>query len=95
MLFLKSVSGTRYSTTSLWADIFHSELSGRVVAPGEDKTIGPHQFSNWGSHHNSYPTPYFTAAAAIWMHKEEVDVFIERLDKVFIKFKKKKEEPAH
>ena len=49
-------------------------------------------FTNWGSHHNSYPTAYFTVAAAIGMKREEVDVFLERLDKVFVKFRKKREE---
>ena len=64
----------------------------RVVAPGESKTIGPHLFTNWGSHHNSYPTAYFTVAAAIGMERREVDLFLERLDKVFVKFRKKQEE---
>ena len=63
----------------------------RVVAGGENKTIGPHIFSNWGSHHNNYPTAYFTVAAAVGMRREEVDVFLERLDKVFAKFRKKVE----
>ena len=62
---------------------------GRVVAPGESKTIGSHVFSNWGSHHDCYPTAYFTVAAAIGMSRGEVDVFVERLDKVFVKFRKK------
>ena len=64
----------------------------RVVAPGESKTIGPHVFTNWGSHHNSYPTAYFTVAAAIGMRREEVDLFLERLEKVFVKFRKKQGE---
>ena len=51
--------------------------------------IGPHTFTNWGSHHDSYPTAYFTVAAAIGMRREEVDIFLERLDKVFVKFRKK------
>ena len=63
----------------------------RVVAPGETKAIGPHVFSNWGSHHDNYPTAYFTAAAAIGMSREEIDVFLERLDKVFVKFRKRRE----
>lgn len=61
----------------------------RVVAPGDSKTIGPHVFTNWGSHHNRYPSAYFTVAAAVGMLRQEVDVFLERLDKVFVKFKKK------
>lgn len=61
----------------------------RVVTPGTRKTIGPHPFSNWGAHHDAYPSPYFTAAAAIGMKKEEVDTFAKRLDKTFTKFKRK------
>ena len=61
----------------------------RVIAPGESKTIGSHVFTNWGSHHDCYPTAYFTVAAAIGMKRGEVDVFLERLDRVFVKFRKK------
>lgn len=60
-----------------------------MVAPGDSKTIGSRVFTNWGSHHDRYPSPYFTVAAAIGMLRQEVDVFLERLDKVFVKFKKK------
>lgn len=59
------------------------------MAPGDVKTIGPHTFTNWGSHCNVYPSAYFTVAAAIGMKKEEVDIFVRRLDKVFVKFSKK------
>ena len=67
----------------------YTDVHCRVVAPGSGKTIGPHTFANWGAHHDSYPCAYFTAAAAIGMRKEEVDVFAERLEKVFVKFRKK------
>ena len=59
------------------------------MAPGASKTIGPHTFTNWGAHHDSYPCAYFTAAAAVGMEREEVDKFVERLEKVFVKFRKK------
>lgn len=62
----------------------------RVVAPGAEKAIGAHTFINWGAHHNSYPCAYFTAAAAIGMKREEVDIFIKRLDKTFTKFKRRR-----
>ena len=92
MLFLKSVSGTRYVCVYPCVISTHCSIYGRVVAPGESKTIGPQEFTNWGSHHNCYPTAYFTVAAAIGMCREEADVFVERLDKVFVKFKKKQGE---
>jgi len=60
-----------------------------VVSPGAEKVIGPHTFANWGSHCDTYPFAYFTAAAAIGMNKEEVDIFAKRLDKVFTNFKRK------
>lgn len=63
--------------------------SPRVVSPGAEKVIGPHTFANWGSHCDTYPCAYFTAAAAIGMNKEEVDIFAKRLDKVFTNFKRK------
>ncbi len=64
-------------------------FSARVVVPGTVKGIGPHTFANWGAHYDGYPCAYFTAAAAIGMKQEEVDVFIRRLDQVFTKFKNK------
>lgn len=62
----------------------------RVVAPGAGKVIGPHTFTNWGAHCDFYPCAYFTAAAAIGMRREEVDLFIKRLDKTFSKFKRRR-----
>ena len=56
---------------------------------GTEKTIGSHNFTSWGAHCDTYPCAYFTAAAAIGMKKEEVDIFAKRLDKVFTKFKRK------
>ena len=57
------------------------------MATGSEKKIGPHTFTNWGSHSDNYPYAYFTAAAAIGMKKEEIDTYLKKLDKVFTKFK--------
>ena len=57
--------------------------------PAVEKTIGDYNFCNWGSHSNSYPSAYLTAAAAIGMRPHEVETFLKRLDKVFSKFKRK------
>ena len=65
------------------------------VAPGAEKTIGPHAFSNWGAHHNSYPCAYFTTAAAYGTKKEEVDVFVKKLDKTFTKINLRGEKCTH
>ena len=54
-----------------------------------EKTIGQHTFTNWGAHCDGYQCAYLTAAAAIGMKKEEVDLFAKRLDKTLNKFKKR------
>lgn len=76
--------------TEFGSMLFIKHVSGtRVVVPQTEKVIGAHTFSHWGSHYDGYPCPYFTAAAAIGMRREEVDLFVKRLDKVFAKFKRK------
>jgi len=57
---------------------FHS----RVVAPGETKQLGNVTFQNFNSHSNNYPCSYLTCAAAIGMRRDEIDLFIKRLQKV-------------
>ena len=57
----------------------------RVVPKGSTKTIGGYAFSGYGSHSNQYPTGYLTAAAAVGITKEDVDLFTKRLDKVLAK----------
>ena len=59
----------------------------RVVADGASKTIGPRTFPNYGSHSDNYPTAYLTAAAAVGMTKEDVELFCKRLDKVLGQWK--------
>lgn len=61
----------------------------RVIAAGETKQIGVHVFKNWGSHSNAYPFTYMTAAAAVGITRNEIDIFIKRLDKIFAKFRNK------
>ena len=59
----------------------------RVVRKGEVKEVSGHTFHGFGSHSKEYPCSYLTAAAAIGMQKEDVDLFIKRLDKVLTKLK--------
>ena len=54
---------------------------------GENKEVSNYTFQGFGAHHNSYPCTYLTAAAAIGMTTQDVDLFIKRLDKVFVKSK--------
>lgn len=70
-------------------DINDVLLCDRVVAPGSNRTIGPHTFINWGAHSDHYPCAYLTAAAAIGMTRGDVDTFLKRLDKTLLKFKRK------
>ena len=61
----------------------------RVVAKtGKTTEVSGQKFLNFGSHSDSYPCNYLTAAAAIGMTKNDVDLFITRLDQVLKKSKK-------
>ena len=57
----------------------------RVVRKGDVKEVSGFTFQGFGSHSNDYPCSYLTAAAAIGMEREDVDLFIKRLDKVLLK----------
>eukprot|EP00794_Sanderia_malayensis_P005585 gene5585-6274_t len=75
--------------TELGSMLFKRSVSGtRVVAPGCIKVIDGYKFINWGSHSNNYPHVYMTVAAAIGITKEEIVVFLKRLDKTLSKFKR-------
>eukprot|EP00041_Stephanoeca_diplocostata_P012147 m.202481 g.202481 ORF g.202481 m.202481 type:complete len:497 (+) comp18833_c0_seq1:206-1696(+) len=70
--------------------LFQRCVSGTRVVNGVDiKTVAGTTFHGYGAHIDNYPTPYLTAAAAIGMELEEVDVFVDRLDKALTEFKKK------
>lgn len=63
--------------------LFTRQVSGvRVVTPGQDKELGGYMFKNFGSHSNQEQLAYLTAAAAIGVNQEQVDLFVKRLDKV-------------
>ena len=53
------------------------------------------QFLNYGSHSDAYPVlPFFNAAAAIGQTREEIDLFIVRLDEAFTTLRGVKSGPA-
>lgn len=54
-----------------------------VVARSVNQEVAGHQFTGFGAHHSDYPCSYMTAAAAVGITKDDVDLFIRRLDKVF------------
>ena len=56
-----------------------------VACPGPSKEVCGHTFTNFGSHHDAYPTSYLTAAAAIGVERSDIDTFCTRLDKVLKK----------
>ena len=63
----------------------------RVVAKGPPKAISSIEFQNYGSHCDDYPhLPYFTVAAAIGMRTDEIDKFLDRLEKGVLGWKKEK-----
>lgn len=69
--------------TQLGSQLFLRCVSGtRVVSNFEHKVINGHEFRGWGSHHDSYPTAYLTAAATIGMMPIDVEQFLQRLTKV-------------
>lgn len=69
--------------TELGSQLFLRCVSGtRVVSNIEFKKISGYEFHGWGSHHNSYPTSYLTAAASIGMTTVDVEQFLNRLTKV-------------
>ncbi len=69
--------------TQIGSMLFTRFVSGvRVVTPGESKEINGLLFKSFNSHSNNYPCAYLTAAATIGIKKEEIDLFIKRLQKV-------------
>ena len=60
----------------------------RVIPPNDEKTIGRYQFKGWGSHYSNYPCSYLTAAAAIGATRQDIDLFLKRLEKNFKDFMK-------
>ena len=61
----------------------------RVVAPGKTQDVGGVKFQGFGASHEAYPTPYFTAAAALGTTRERWTSLCARLAKCFADFRKK------
>eukprot|EP00977_Amphora_coffeiformis_P000867 scaffold184_cov179-Amphora_coffeaeformis.AAC.26 len=76
--------------SALGAMLFSRCVSGtRVVARGGEKTVCGLPFNGFGSSVDGYPYSYLTAACAIGLGEDEVDLFLRRLDKTLGEFKKK------
>jgi O-phospho-L-seryl-tRNASec:L-selenocysteinyl-tRNA synthase len=59
-----------------------------VTCTGEVKKVAGLTFTDWGAHANAYPHSYFTVACSVGITDNDAVVFLERLDKVLVKFKK-------
>ena len=72
------------------AMLFQRNISGcRVVSvnrPGEVTKLSGHSFANWGSHSSEWPATYVTVACALGMKRSDIRVFLDKLDKTYIKF---------
>ena len=74
--------------TELGSMLFTRCVSGaRAVSSASTNRVNGVDFVGWGAHCDDYPHCYLTAGVGIGMTKREIDVFIQRLDKVFKKWK--------
>ncbi|KAM9827825.1 O-phosphoseryl-tRNA(Sec) selenium transferase [Neosynchiropus ocellatus] len=72
--------------------LFTRQVSGaRAVPLGKKQTINGHTFHGFMSHHHSYPCPYLNAASAVGICRQDVTLFIKRLDKCLNILKKRGE----
>ncbi|NP_001004947.2 O-phosphoseryl-tRNA(Sec) selenium transferase [Xenopus tropicalis] len=79
------------AVTQLGSMLFTRQVSGaRVVPLGTSQTINGYVFKGFMSHSNNYPCAYLNAASAICIKKQDVDMFIKRLDKCLRLCKKEK-----
>ncbi|XP_068260153.1 O-phosphoseryl-tRNA(Sec) selenium transferase isoform X2 [Nyctibius grandis] len=70
------------AVTQLGSMLFTRQVSGaRVVPCGTVQTVNNYTFKGFMSHANDYPCAYLNAASAIGIKKQDVDVFLKRLDK--------------
>uniref|UniRef100_H2ZVF2 O-phosphoseryl-tRNA(Sec) selenium transferase n=1 Tax=Latimeria chalumnae TaxID=7897 RepID=H2ZVF2_LATCH len=60
----------------------------RVVPRGSVQTVNGYTFKGFMSHASDYPCAYLNAASAIGIKKQDVDLFIKRLDKCLKTLKK-------
>jgi len=73
---------------ALGAQLFNHRVSGpRVVAcPAGSKKIDAYSFSNYGAHSDGYEKPYLATAAAMGATREELELFLTRLDEALTQF---------
>ena len=75
--------------TLLGSMLFKRCVSGtRTVDPRTEKTVNGFAFAGYGAHLDLYPHAYLSAACAIGIRKEEIDMFLKRLDATVLEYKK-------
>jgi hypothetical protein len=85
-----SSSNSANSVSFLGAMLFQRNVSGcRVIQQTSEVTnIESIDFTSWGAHKSNYPISYFTAACTIGLTELEINLFIDRLNKVWKKYEK-------
>lgn len=84
------------AVTQLGSMLFTRQVSGaRVVPRGSVQTVNNYTFKGFMSHTNDYPCAYLNAASAIGIKKQDVDIFLKRLDKCLKASRKGKEKSVN
>ncbi|XP_020848063.1 O-phosphoseryl-tRNA(Sec) selenium transferase [Phascolarctos cinereus] len=79
------------TVTQLGSMLFTRQVSGaRVVPQGILQTMSGYTFKGFSSHASNYPCAYLNASSAIGMKKQDVELFIKRLDKCLKSVRKEK-----
>ena len=83
---------TMESVSFLGSMLFQRNVSGcRVVQQSDSSTfINGVEFVSWGAHTSHYPVSYFTAACSVGVTESEINLFLERLSKVWKQYDKDK-----
>ena len=76
------------NVTNLGSMLYTRLVSGTRVIPAEGnaKTIGNYTFNSFGAHCDDNLCGYLTCAAALGISKNEIDIFLTRLDSILTKF---------
>lgn len=92
MMYMRHVTGCRVISTVEVKDICGYKFDGLLLHTFEItvtfKQIIHVIFSGWGAHKSNYPCPYITAGASIGVKKSDVDLFVQKLDKVIARLRK-------
>lgn len=73
---------SKQAVTQLGSMLFTRQVSGaRVVSLANEQMVSGHLFRGFMSHSEVYPCPYLNAASAVGITRDDVTLFIKRLDK--------------